>query len=48
MQLDSDKQKIMRDVMNLLREKELSAHEADEILKAVSSEIQIVAMHRKL
>ena len=48
MQLNHDKQKIMRDVIEVLKMKELSVHEADEILKAVHSEIHIEAMHRKL
>lgn len=48
MQLNHDKQKIMRDVIEVLKMKELSVHEADEILKAVSNEIHIDIMYRKL
>ena len=47
-QLNPDKEKIVRDVIELLEMKELSVHEADEILKAVHSEIHIEATHRKL
>ena len=48
MQLSPDKQKIVRDVIELLEMKELSVHEADEILKTVSNEIHIEIMYRKL
>lgn len=48
MQLSPDKQKIVRDVIELLEMKELSVHEADEILKTVSNEIHIEVMYRKL
>ena len=45
--LDSEKQKVVFDVMSLFKMKELSVREANEILKAVSSEIHIIAMTRK-